>query len=224
MCSCIKVKLYAFGTHPDQPVKKELWYTAGKRMLEKDGGMVIVDVLFVLLSALWIGEFLMKRGKKNAESSSSEKRSFVWILCTISLAIVSSIIFSHFHLFVFNETLFTQLLGLILYGCGIGLRYWGIKELGRFFSRNVIVERKVDLVSSGPYRLLRHPLYTGLLLTLIGLPIYIGTWGGIVLSFLLLVPALLYRIRIEERMLYASVGETYYEWGKERYRLLPFIY
>ncbi|MFP3488608.1 isoprenylcysteine carboxylmethyltransferase family protein, partial [Staphylococcus sp. SIMBA_130] len=111
-----------------------------------------------------------------------------------------------------------------LYGSGIGLRYWGIQELGRFFSRNVIVEQKVDLVSSGPYRLLRHPLYTGLLLTLVGLPIYIGTWGGGILSFLLLVPALLYRIRIEERMLFDSVGETYHEWGKERYRLIPFIY
>ncbi|WP_273832426.1 methyltransferase family protein [Guptibacillus sedimenti] len=186
--------------------------------------MIIIDVLFVLLTVLWISEFVMKRGKKSTESSSSEKRSFVLILSMISLAIVGSIIFSERNLFVFNESPFTELLGLILYGSGIGLRYWGIQELGRFFSRNVIVEQKVDLVSSGPYRLLRHPLYTGLLLTLVGLPIYIGTWGGGILSFLLLVPALLYRIRIEERMLFDSVGKTYHEWGKERYRLLPFIY
>ncbi len=166
----------------------------------------------------------MKRGKKNTESTSSEKRSFIWILIMISLSIIGSLLFSEFGRFVFRESLLTQLLGVILYGSGIGLRYWGIQELGQFFSRNVVVERKVDLVSSGPYRLLRHPLYTGLLLTLVGLPIYLGTWGGMLLSILLLVPALLYRIYIEERMLYASVGETYLEWGKERYRLVPFIY
>ncbi|WP_273853175.1 methyltransferase family protein [Guptibacillus spartinae] len=166
----------------------------------------------------------MKRGKKNTESTSSEKRSFIWILTMISLAIIGSLLFSELGKLVFRESLVTQLIGLIFYGSGIGLRYWGIQELGHFFSRDVVVERKVDLVSSGPYRLLRHPLYTGLLLILVGLPIYLGTWGGVLLSILLLVPALLYRIHIEERMLYASVGETYHEWGKERYRLVPFIY
>ncbi|MFK3957978.1 methyltransferase family protein [Guptibacillus hwajinpoensis] len=186
--------------------------------------MSVIDVLFILLSVLWISEFIMKRGKKNTETSSSEKRSFVFILLAISGVIIGTLYFSGVGLFTFQNNTFTQVFGLFLYGSGIGLRYWGIQELGRFFSRNVVVESKVDLVSSGPYRLLRHPLYTGLLLIIIGFPLYIGTWGGILLSILLIVPALLYRIRIEERMLYMSVGETYHEWGKDRYRILPFIY
>ena len=182
------------------------------------------NVLFGLLTALWLGEFIMKRGKKSDEESSIEKRSFLIILLMISLSITMTIVFSEMKLFLLHKSVFTNTLGLILYGGGIALRYWGIQELGHFFSRNVIVERKIDLVSSGPYRLLRHPLYTGLLLSCIGIPVYLGVWGGIVLSVLLIIPALLYRIRLEERMLVDSVGESYREWGKGRYRLVPFIY
>ncbi|WP_347549154.1 isoprenylcysteine carboxylmethyltransferase family protein [Pseudalkalibacillus hwajinpoensis] len=90
--------------------------------------------------------------------------------------------------------------------------------------RNVIVESKLDVVSTGPYRILRHPLYTGLLLSLVGIPLYFGTWVGILISILLLTPILLYRIGVEERMLVESIGDYYREWGKERYRLIPFVY
>ncbi len=182
------------------------------------------NIVFVLLTALWLGEFIMKRGKKSNEESSIEKRSFLIILLMISLSITMTIVFSEQQLLLLHRSVFTNTVGLILYGSGIALRYWGIQELGQFFSRNVIVEKKVDLVSSGPYRLLRHPLYTGLLLSCIGIPVFIGVWGGIILSVLLITPALLYRIRLEERMLVDSVGEAYREWRKGRYLLVPFIY
>ncbi|TKD69193.1 methyltransferase family protein [Pseudalkalibacillus hwajinpoensis] len=186
--------------------------------------MNIFDTVFVLFTALWVGEFIMKRGKQSTSESSIENRSFLLILFMIISSIAATLSFRELDLFLFNTSALTNVIGLLLYGGGIGLRYWGIQELGHFFSRNVIVESKVDLVSSGPYRLLRHPLYTGLLLSTIGIPIYIGAWGGVIVAVLLIIPALLFRIRLEERMLYESVGESYREWGKDRYRLVPFIY
>ncbi|MBN8209413.1 isoprenylcysteine carboxylmethyltransferase family protein [Bacillus sp. NTK071] len=186
--------------------------------------MNIIDAIFVLLTALWVGEFMMKRGKQGTSESSIENRSFLLILFMIITSIAVTLFFRELELFLFDKSKLTSVIGLLLYGGGIALRYWGIQELGHFFSRNVIVESKVDLVSSGPYRILRHPLYTGLLLSTIGIPIYIGTWGGVIVAILLIIPALLYRIRLEERMLYDSVGESYREWSNQRYRLVPFIY
>lgn len=191
---------------------------------QRGGNMNIIDAIFVLLTALWVGEFMMKRGKQGTSESSIENRSFLLILFMIITSIAVTLFFRELELFLFDKSKLTSVIGLLLYGGGIALRYWGIQELGHFFSRNVIVESKVDLVSSGPYRILRHPLYTGLLLSTIGIPIYIGTWGGVIVAILLIIPALLYRIRLEERMLYDSVGESYREWSNQRYRLVPFIY
>lgn len=192
--------------------------------MQRGGEMNFFDIVFVLLTATWIGEFIMKRGKESTSGSSIEKRSFLLILSMIMTSIAATLLLNELEVFLFNKSPVTNGIGLLLYGGGIALRYWGIKELGHFFSRNVIVESKVDLVSSGPYRILRHPLYTGLLLTTIGIPIYIGVWGGVILVVLLITPALLFRIRLEEKMLYDSVGEPYRKWGKERYRLVPYIY
>ncbi|MDQ0481148.1 methyltransferase family protein [Guptibacillus hwajinpoensis] len=186
--------------------------------------MNFYDIVFVLLTVLWVGEFIFKRGKEITSESSIEKQSFLLILFMIISSIATTIAFSELQLFLFDKNGVTNFMGLLLYGGGIALRYWGIQELGHFFSRNVIVESKLDLVSSGPYRILRHPLYTGLLLSTIGIPIYIGVWGGVIVAVLFITPALLIRIRVEEKMLYQSVGESYLEWGKERYRLVPFIY
>lgn len=202
----------------------EVWYTAHKYVAKERGEMNFFDIVFVLLTATWIGEFVMKRGKQSTSGSSTEKRSFLLILFMISTSIVATLLLNELQLFLFDKSALTNAIGLLLYGGGIALRYWGIQELGHFFSRNVIVESKVDLVSSGPYRILRHPLYTGLLLTTIGIPLYIGAWGGVIVAVLLITPALLFRIRLEEKMLYDSVGESYREWGRERYRLVPYIY
>lgn len=186
--------------------------------------MRLWEIVFLILTFLWIGEFVFKRGKKHTERSSIEKRSFRLILLMISIIIFSTVVFRILNVFSIEETVLLKSVGILIYGGGILVRYWGIRELGHFFSRNVIVEEEVELVSSGPYRILRHPLYTGLLLIVIGFPIYMGVWGGVVLAILLMIPALLYRIRIEEEMLTVMIGSGYQEWGKTRNRLFPFIY
>ncbi|WP_377888038.1 methyltransferase family protein [Alkalihalobacillus sp. R86527] len=182
------------------------------------------EMIFFILTAFWIGEFIFKRGKEQMERTTMERRSFRLIFLMTSMAILFTVILSTFNMFRMEESHLTRSIGILIYGGGILLRYWGIKELGQFFSRDVIVEEELELVSSGPYRKLRHPLYTGLLLIMIGFPIYMGVWMGVIVSALFIIPVLLYRIRIEEEMMSKSIGVKYEEWGKSRNRLIPYIY
>ncbi|MCA0986489.1 methyltransferase family protein [Guptibacillus algicola] len=186
--------------------------------------MNVWEIIFFILTAFWVGEFVFKRGKENKERTTMERRSFRLILLMTSLTILLTIFFNMYSLFHIEESPLMRSIGILIYGGGILLRYWGIKELGQFFSRDVIVEDDLELVSSGPYRKLRHPLYTGLLLILIGFPIYMGVWIGVIVTALLVLPMLLYRISIEEKMMSKSIGVGYEEWGKSRNRLIPYIY
>jgi protein-S-isoprenylcysteine O-methyltransferase Ste14 len=111
--------------------------------------------------------------------------------------------------------------GIALIWAGILLRQWSIVVLGRFFTIDVRVEHGQPVVDRGPYRWVRHPSYTGMLLTLLGLGLALGNWLS--LTLLAIVPAigLIVRIRVEERALLAALGEPYRLFAERRRRLIP---
>lgn len=82
----------------------------------------------------------------------------------------------------------------------------------------------MELVSHGPYRLMRHPLYTGLFLCVLGISIYLGTIIGILLSVVIMAHVLKKRMVIEEKMLTATLPKHYEEWKQKRWILLPWVY
>ncbi len=90
----------------------------------------------------------------------------------------------------------------------------------------MVVKTSADqtVVDRGPYRVLRHPSYTGLLLALIGVGLMLGNWLGSLVSLTLMVVALQYRIRIEERALLAALGDGYRSFATSRARLVPFVW
>lgn len=186
--------------------------------------------LFALFTLLWWMEFLFfgRDKEKKASIEGPEKRSlsFKWILLAILLPLsLSSILFLK-GIGTIHEPLASSIrsIGTLLYGIGLTLRYWSIILLGRHFSRQVQVIEGQSLVSHGPYRLLRHPSYTGLLLLNTGLHLYIGNIPGLLLATISLSLALMVRIREEERSMEMVLGDMYLHWKEERYHLVPWIY
>lgn len=107
---------------------------------------------------------------------------------------------------------------------GIALRVWSIRTLGQYFTYVVKVSADQAVVENGPYRLLRHPSYTGGLLTGIGIglsmryglgPVIVG--GGMLAGYLM-------RIGVEERALAETIGEPYRAYMRRTKRLIPFIW
>ena len=114
--------------------------------------------------------------------------------------------------------------GLVMLILGLGLRWTAILTLGTKFSTNVAIHARQTLRTTGPYRWVRHPSYTGMLVIFTAIGLYERNW--ISLGILLIFPtaALLYRIYVEEKALAEAFGEQYLNYRKVTWRLLPGIY
>jgi protein-S-isoprenylcysteine O-methyltransferase Ste14 len=113
--------------------------------------------------------------------------------------------------------------GVIATGLGIALRQWAIATLGRFFVGHVVVQPGQTVVSTGPYRWLRHPSYTGFWLEVAGIGLGTGNVLSAAIGVLLPLIGITARIAGEERELAASLP-GYREYIRDRRRLVPLIW
>ncbi len=112
--------------------------------------------------------------------------------------------------------------GFAITVCGIVLSVLARKHLGRNWSATVTIKHDHELVLSGPYAYVRHPIYTGLLLGFIGSAIALGEWRGVIAVALVTV-ALWRKLRVEERGMQQQFGEKYIEYSRKVAALIPFI-
>jgi protein-S-isoprenylcysteine O-methyltransferase Ste14 len=114
--------------------------------------------------------------------------------------------------------------GLTLIVACVALRAWSIITLGRFFQYSIRIQSGHTVVTTGPYRFVRHPSYTGLSLGVIGYALACGDVWSLVAAAGLLGLGLTVRIRVEERQLRESLGADYDEFAASRKRLIPGIF
>jgi protein-S-isoprenylcysteine O-methyltransferase Ste14 len=114
--------------------------------------------------------------------------------------------------------------GLVVIWVGLALRLWAVLTLGRSFSTFVQVDAAQAVVSSGPYRWVRHPSYTGLLLIALGFGIGARNWLSIVVCVVVPLLGLVPRIAVEESELIGTLGARYGEYQKRTDRLVPKVW
>lgn len=107
---------------------------------------------------------------------------------------------------------------------GIALRYWACKALGEFYTRTLLVKTKHRVIEDGPYRIIRHPGYLGTILMFIGGGLATANWIAPAVITVVLAVVYTHRIRIEESMLQAALGERYRAYMGRSWRLIPLIY
>ena len=116
-----------------------------------------------------------------------------------------------------------NIVGLALIVSGFTILLSAHITLGRFYSSTLVIRKEHQLITHGVYHYTRHPIYLGSLMVCIGLPVYASSLSGL-LSMSVLIPILLYRIRLEERMLTAEFGDAYRAYQQTTRKLVPFIY
>ena len=114
-------------------------------------------------------------------------------------------------------------LGVALSAAGGALRLWPVFVLGNRFSGLVAIQPGHLLVTTGVYRVIRHPSYLGLLITSLGWALAFRSGVGLVLTALL-IPALIARINSEERLLSGEFGDEYESYRARTSRLIPGLY
>jgi protein-S-isoprenylcysteine O-methyltransferase Ste14 len=112
--------------------------------------------------------------------------------------------------------------GLVLMLAGMALRWYSIRVLGASFTCEVSTRPGQVVVESGPYRWVRHPSYSGGLLTLLGVLVCCVNWASLP-ALILAVAGYAYRIRIEEQALARDLGSPYRDYMRRTRRLIPFL-
>jgi protein-S-isoprenylcysteine O-methyltransferase Ste14 len=114
-------------------------------------------------------------------------------------------------------------LGLAVECAGVGLAIWARRHLGRNWSREVRIGEGHQLVRSGPYKHLRHPIYTGALGMYLGLALMAGRLGSL-LGLALVVLAYLRKVGLEERLLQSAFGSAFADYRACSWAIVPLLY
>jgi protein-S-isoprenylcysteine O-methyltransferase len=115
----------------------------------------------------------------------------------------------------------TLVLGIGIAWLGVLLRCWAVWSLGRFFQRDVMIQKDHVVWRGGPYRLLRHPAYAGTLISYLGFGLAIGSWVGALVWVAIVAAGYVPRIRVEEAELTLALGDSYRDYARSTARLVP---
>ena len=113
-------------------------------------------------------------------------------------------------------------IGSSLTGGGLLFTVWARLHLGKNWSGTVTIKKDHQLVTNGPYAIVRHPIYMGLLLAFLGSALALGEWRGVV-AFVLVAAALWRKLRFEERWMREQFGQVYQEYAQRVPALVPFL-
>jgi protein-S-isoprenylcysteine O-methyltransferase Ste14 len=125
---------------------------------------------------------------------------------------------------VYANNWWTLGLGVAIVLAGVAIRGWAIFSLGRYFRRSVTIEPGQRIVRRGPYRVLRHPSYTGIFLILAGFGLAFGSWASAAVALLIVFVGMLPRIRVEESALAQAFGADYTDYANSTARVLPHVW
>jgi protein-S-isoprenylcysteine O-methyltransferase Ste14 len=190
-------------------------------------GNMLYDAIFIVSYVSWIlFEVVTGRSRKAKGAAKGKDRgSFFFLVGMIWLGIFLDFTFCSGVQRAAIPWRRTEMFfaGIALMWVGIAFRYYAMRVLGRFFTFDVAVHDGQTVVEAGPYRYIRHPSYTGAMITLVGLGLALGNWAGALALAACGAIGYAYRIHVEEAALVAALGEPYRAYMYRTRRLVPFV-
>ena len=186
------------------------------------------SILLLSISTLWLlTEVLIGRLTHVKSSSGNERdqKSLRVLWLTIIPSVVLGVVVGIWG--IGYVTWFAPIafpLGLTFISVGLLLRWWAVYTLRKFFTANVAILPDHQLITFGIYSVLRHPAYTGSLLSFLGLGVVFSNWLSMTIIFIPIFLAFRYRIQVEEAVLQETFGAAYEAYARKTKRLLPGVY
>ncbi len=115
-------------------------------------------------------------------------------------------------------------LGITLSILGVMLSVWAVRTLGRYMTFGVTIYNDQKVVKGGPYRFVRHPVYTASFLIFTGMGFAVQSWLAALMIAIWFAASVAYRLVHEEKALVASLGEEYISYSRRVKRFIPFIF
>jgi protein-S-isoprenylcysteine O-methyltransferase Ste14 len=175
-----------------------------------------------LLITFVVEPLLIRRGGRQERRTKEDRGSAAAIFLGTFSAIVVAFSLGGANITPLPEWAF--FVGIALMLVGVVIREWAIATLGGFFLFSVGVLQNHHVVDTGPYRLVRHPGYSGTIVTFAGIGLAIQSILGVLVLLVICGVVYSYRISIEERALTKDLGEPYVEYMKRTKRLIPYVF
>lgn len=189
--------------------------------------MTLRDIFRLLLTFPWIVFVVYWLVSAIKTRATREKESFVSRYAVLFIEVVGFVlIFSHRASIGFlgdrivPRNLIGPVLGTVLTWMGIGLAIWARYHLAEYWSARVTIKEGHQLIRTGPYARLRHPIYSGLVLAALGAALVIDRWRC-VFGFCLVVIGYCFKAKTEETMLTQQFGDAFREHQKHTGFLIP---
>ena len=183
--------------------------------------------LFNSIYLLWISsEIILNHFLRSSKSDkkSFDKNTLLLLWVTILISVTIGVFVSKIITFPIFTNIRIEFIGLVEIIFGILIRLVAIKQLGRFFTVDVTIRENHQLLQTGLYKFLRHPSYTGSLISFLGFGLSLNNWISLLLVFLPTLFAMIHRMNIEEKVLTEKFGKRYLDYISKTKRLIPFIY
>ncbi len=192
--------------------------------------MIARETAWQILYWLWVagevGLVIATRTRKGSGGSVRDRGSLAVLWLTIVASTVVGITYGEMHEpTMFGGAHWIRTVSLVLLLAALAFRWTAIVTLGRWFSVNVAIRESQALQTGGVFSIVRHPSYTGLLLTFFAIALHTRNWLAFAIVLVPCTLALIYRITIEEQALRGAFGEAYTQYAaRVRCRIIPGIW
>ncbi len=185
-------------------------------------GYIVLVVLLQVLVVIWIPS--VGRSRSTGRDMVLRQRVILVLIQVLSLAIVIVAPYGDRRdLAVLGDVEMVRYVGLGLFSLGFAAMHWAEASLDRQFSVEVTIQEDHRLVTDGPYRVLRHPRYLGIIVFTTGISLVYRSWLGLILVAAL-TAVLIWRIQDEEKLMHQAFGADWEAYCQRSWRLIPFVY
>jgi protein-S-isoprenylcysteine O-methyltransferase Ste14 len=191
--------------------------------------MFIMILYKYLFFAMWLGYVVYWWAMSTNVKATVRREAFpprlvrrVLMLTAVALLALPNIPLPLLNKRILPLNIWTFWSGAAITAGGLLFSVWARRHLGRNWSRAVTVKEDHELITSGPYALVRHPIYTGLLLAFFGTAVAVGEWRGLI-AVALVFGSLWSKLKLEEKWMREQFGESYEAYSRRVAALVPFI-
>lgn len=178
--------------------------------------------LAVVFTVGWVPVFLVRTERfLDAAPVLTAAERFASVVSVASMAIHISLGCNR--LVAEGTSVVPALASLVVYASGLGLWFWGRAQISSVWVKRMPQEPPLRLRRDGAFGIVRHPLYGGMLLAALALPIATGVWWQL-LTYAACVAAVVTRLLQEERRLFEQMGDEYRDYAASVSRLIPGIW
>ncbi|HEY1800127.1 MAG TPA: isoprenylcysteine carboxylmethyltransferase family protein [Terriglobales bacterium] len=180
-------------------------------------------VVWIAFLVYWRIKAIGTKTTQRSEPSASAILRAVTFLIVIALLSVPHIPLPWLYRQLWPSTLWSFCIGAAVTVVGLLFAVWARRHLASNWSSAVTIKQDHELITSGPYALVRHPIYTGILAGFLGTAIALSQLRGVI-GFVMIFIVLWAKLRLEEEWMRSQFGETYAAYAQRTAALVPYVF